>query len=92
MKFDFALRDEGSIILLQPVTQAAQDWAEMYLADALRFGAAVVIEHRYIDAILDGIREAGLTVVDILEGKIEDALFTMQDAEFLKDLGVKVFE
>ena len=54
---DFTVQNEGSIFLLRPHTQAAQDWISEHIPpDAQRFGNAVVIEHRYICDIVDGIR------------------------------------
>jgi hypothetical protein len=60
---DFTVQNEGSIFLLHPHTQAAQDWVSEHIpADAQRFGSAVVIEHRYICDIVDGIRALSLEV------------------------------
>jgi hypothetical protein len=58
---DFTVQNEGSIFLLHPHTQAAQDWISEHIPpDAQRFGSAVVIEHRYICDIVDGIHVDGL--------------------------------
>jgi len=60
---DFEIQNEGTIYLLHPNTQAAQEWVEENLpADVQRFGGAVVVEHRYICDIIDGIRRDGLEV------------------------------
>lgn len=60
---DFTVQNEGSIFLLHPDTQAAQDWISEHIPpDAQRFGNAVTIEHRYICDILDGVRVDGLEV------------------------------
>ena len=59
----FSVQNEGTIYLLQPLTRAAQEWIDENLfPDRLTFGDAVVIEHRYVCDILDGIRLAGLEV------------------------------
>ena len=63
MHADFHVQNEGSIFLLQPLTREAHDWADKYLPeDAQRFGSSIVIEHRYILSIVEGIKADGLEV------------------------------
>lgn len=58
MTEDFTVSCHGSVYLLTPVTECAQEWANDHLPeDAQRFGHAYVIEWRYLDAILDGISD-----------------------------------
>jgi hypothetical protein len=53
---DFRCENHGSVFLLFPVSQSGQSWIKENLPfDAQRFGNAVVIEHRYVWAILEGI-------------------------------------
>ena len=60
---DFTLENHGSIFLLAPVSASAMLWARENLPeDAPTFGLSVAIEHRYIDPIVEGIVEAGLSV------------------------------
>lgn len=60
---DFEVQNEGTIFLLHPKTQAALDWAKEHLPeDVQRFGEAYVVEHRYIQNIVDGAKNDGLTV------------------------------
>lgn len=60
---DFSVRNEFTIFLLHPLTDAARKWiAEHIGAEAQRFGEAVVVEHRYICDIIDGILADGLEV------------------------------
>jgi hypothetical protein len=60
---DFSYSDEGSIVLLTPITAAANDWVQEHLpGDAMRFGHSIVIEHRYADDILNGIVNDGLLI------------------------------
>lgn len=60
---DFKLRHHGSVSTLKPLTQEARDWiAERIPDDALWFGSSVVIEARYVDAVMDGVAESGLAV------------------------------
>jgi hypothetical protein len=58
---DFSVQNEGTIFLLHPLTCAAKDWIHQNLSpDRLTFGEAVVVEHRFICDILNGICMAGL--------------------------------
>lgn len=60
---DFLFADHGSVTILTPLTEAAQEWADNNLPDdALTFGRGIVIEPRYAGPILEGIVEDGLTV------------------------------
>jgi len=60
---DFLCENHGSVFLLRPLTQPAQSWIEENLpSDAQWFGNGVVVEHRYIWAILEGIQNDGLAV------------------------------
>jgi hypothetical protein len=62
---DFMVFDHGSIIILQPVSAAASEWANACLPpDAMHWGPkGVVIERRYWPAIYEGIVDQGLSVV-----------------------------
>jgi hypothetical protein len=61
---DIALADHGSIVLLAPVSDAGREWCSEWIDDAgMRTGSAYVVEHRYVDAIVDGMIDAGLDVV-----------------------------
>jgi hypothetical protein len=61
--FDFTVTGEGTVYLLTPKTEAAQDWVEENLPkDATIFGRAIAVEHRYIQSIIGGIAADGLTV------------------------------
>jgi hypothetical protein len=60
---DFAIQDHGTIALLTPQSDAAQDWAADHLPpDAQRRGRAFAVEPRYLAPILKGIEADGLTV------------------------------
>jgi len=63
MGADFQLICQSTISLLEPLTDAARAWAQDHIsADTIRFGPAIVVEHRYIADIVTGIAIAGLTV------------------------------
>ena len=60
---DLIVHNEGSIFLLTAVTPAGEEWiAEHIPSDAMTFGKAIVVEHRYIANIVDGAIADGLTV------------------------------
>jgi hypothetical protein len=60
---DFICENHCSIFLLRPISPAAFDWIEEHLpSDRLTFGNAVVIELRYVWAILVGLQDDGLVV------------------------------
>ena len=59
---DFLVSDHGTIFLLSPVTKAATEWADEHLPeDAMHFGSAIVVEHRFISAVVRGFIDDGLT-------------------------------
>jgi hypothetical protein len=60
---DFVCENHFSVFLLRPTTPAASDWIEAHLPDdRMTFGDAVVVEPRYVWAILVGLQEDGLVV------------------------------
>jgi hypothetical protein len=61
---DFDFIQHGSICLLTPLSEAAQEWAKEHLPeDVMLWGKhSLVIEPRYAEPILTGISDAGLTV------------------------------
>jgi hypothetical protein len=62
MPQDFEVDDQGSIVLIRPITDAARNWCNEYLPeDCMMYGSAYAIEHRYADAIIEGFADDGLT-------------------------------
>jgi hypothetical protein len=62
-QFDFVCENHFSIFLLHAVSPSAFAWIEEHLPpDRLTFGNAVVIEPRYVWAILVGLQDDGLVV------------------------------
>lgn len=61
---DFLINDHGSIVILVPQTDAAKAWVTEHITDpeTQHFGGGVVIEPRYLSAIVEGAIEDGLTV------------------------------
>jgi hypothetical protein len=61
---DFLLENHFSIFLLRPISPAGSAWIEERLPpDRITFGNAVVIEPRYVLAILVGLQDDGLVVI-----------------------------
>ena len=62
-KPDFLYRDEGSIILLLPQNETAQDWTrESLQVDTWQDKRAIAIEPRYFTDILEGIQAEGMVI------------------------------
>ena len=60
---DFLLSNHGSIVLLEPQSDSAVAWIDDNLdQDHMLFGAAVVIEPRYVSEIVAGIQRDGLVL------------------------------
>jgi hypothetical protein len=60
---DFSVQNEGSIFLLRPFTYPAREWIRDNISpDRVMFGDAVVVEHRFILDLIDGIFADGLEV------------------------------
>jgi hypothetical protein len=63
MPKDFEATYHGSIVTLAPLTADAIDWVHENLPpDVMWIGGAVAIEPRYLDPIVVGILEAGLSM------------------------------
>lgn len=62
---DFTLSFHGSVWLLCPHSEDARAWVREFVApDVPRFGRAVAIDSRNIDAALEAIRANGLIIID----------------------------
>ncbi len=65
---DFALTLEGSIALLWPQTDEGRAWRSEHIDEfATEFASGVVIEHRFLGDIVNGIHDANLTIKDIID-------------------------
>jgi hypothetical protein len=65
---DVTFRDEGTIVLRDPLTARAASWFEEHTPDAQRFGHAIVVEHRYVADIVAGLSADGLVIRRRAEG------------------------
>ena len=65
-ELDFKLENHGSLFLLRPLSVAAKEWMQQNLPvdspETQFWGDAIVIEWRYVDAIVDGIIGDGLVL------------------------------
>jgi len=62
---DAKVENHGSIFLIQPETDTAKEWIEEYIGPDNGFQPyypTIVVEHRYIQAIIDGMMGAGLNL------------------------------
>ena len=65
-EYDFTVQDEGSIFVLHPCNDAARSWIDEHLygqpgEPPTWWGGGVVIEHRMIVDVLEGIVADDLT-------------------------------
>lgn len=62
-KPDLIVRNEGTIFILDPMTDDGKAWiAEHIPEDTIRWGEGVVIEHRYIEGVVQGAINDGMEV------------------------------
>lgn len=60
---DVMVRNEGSLVLFFPITEAARTWIdENVQEDAQWFGTALVVEHRYAGDLAQGMVNDGINV------------------------------
>lgn len=60
---DVRVHGSGSVYLLEPVTEAAQEWIDENIPDDAQYlGKNLAVEHRYVDHILEGMQNDGLVV------------------------------
>ena len=60
---DITMRHHGSICIAEINTPAGDDWFAEHVSDEAQwFGRGIVVETRYAEDIINGLREDGLTV------------------------------
>lgn len=60
-KIDFRVRDEGTLVIIWPVSNEAVSWANEHLPDdCTRWGDGYVIDHRYAADVISGLFQDGL--------------------------------
>jgi hypothetical protein len=62
---DVTVENHGTLFLFSPITQAAKDWVEknVQLENYMRLGNSFACEHRFAQALADGMRDSGLLVM-----------------------------
>lgn len=62
---DFNISNQGSIIIVTPVSPAADEWlvenVDLDNPELQRWGTGIVVEPRHADALVEGMAHAGLT-------------------------------
>lgn len=59
---DVLVRDEGTVFVFCPLSVIAKQWISENVHDALWFGSALVVEHRYAWGLALGMQDAGLVL------------------------------
>ena len=59
---DVEVVNHGSIYTFLPLTSVAQEWFDANTPDAMTYGKAVVVEHRYARDIADGLVNDGMVL------------------------------
>jgi len=60
---DVRFTDHGTIVLLEPLTEAAQEWvADNISPDAQTWAGSIVVEPRYVENIVLGMQDDGLAI------------------------------
>jgi hypothetical protein len=65
MMADITVIDEGTILLLKPETDQGREWLDENIGrdnSYQPYWPTVVVEHRFVEAILDGMEQDGVTV------------------------------
>jgi hypothetical protein len=59
---DILVQNEGTVFLFCPLTSQAKEWVDEHVQpDAMWFGNALVVEHRFAWGLAQGMKDAGLT-------------------------------
>ena len=60
---DVLVQNEGTVFLFCPLTYLGKKWIDEHVqSDAMRFGHALVAEHRYAWGLAQGMKDAGLVL------------------------------
>jgi len=63
MATDVEIRNEGSVFLLEPLTETAKQWIEEnVIGETTWFGGSLCVEHRYAHNLAQGMIGDGLRV------------------------------
>ena len=60
---DVLVHNEGTVFLFCPLTSLGTEWIEEHVqSDALWFGHALIVEHRFAWGLAQGMKDAGLVL------------------------------
>lgn len=59
---DIRIENHGTICLLRPLTEAAEEWIDEHVDTPTWWGPAVVVEPRYVPPIIEGLQADGFVV------------------------------
>lgn len=63
IEVDAFVENHGSIFLVRPVSSFAAEWLrENVSEESTRFGNALVVEHRYVGDLAEGMKSDGLVL------------------------------
>ena len=60
---DVEVHDHGSVVIINIVSDEARAWVLENVEVRQTWGRGIVVEPRYVDHIIDGLRDAGFIVV-----------------------------
>lgn len=63
-QIDVTVENHGSIVVLRPLSNAGKDWVTEYIDQTgfQPYRDSVIVEPRYVDAILTGMQKDGLHI------------------------------
>jgi hypothetical protein len=64
-KTDIWVVPQGTLVLIRPLTQKANDWIREHVDDCRWFGPALLLEHRYVADVLYRMVEDGLHLTPV---------------------------
>lgn len=73
MTHDVETNNQGSIVLVRPVSEAAKAWIDENVADnggLLWWAGALAVGHQYVCELIEGMVNDGLIVVDEPTGRV----------------------
>jgi hypothetical protein len=60
---DVLVRNEGTVFVFCPLTSEAKEWTDQHVqADAMWFGSALVVEHRFAWGLAQAMKDGGLVM------------------------------
>ena len=63
LTLDILVQNEGTVFLFCPLTFQGKEWIDEHVQpDAVWFGSALVVEHRFAWGLAHGMKDAGLVL------------------------------